>query len=185
MHTPQPSRGMRALDRSWCRFQLKIELECAAPALLIKTKLRPFASVGMINVRQGQPGTGSQDAEGKLADPNDVTIYRGVHSQHPALAEARAGKALPGHVNGIVTPEQHNDGGFSDESPYTSWTTRREVAEYYACRRSGGYGVILIKTVKRAELIPSPDRMGEGEVFLQGEVAGAQVEEIPGTGPVW
>jgi hypothetical protein len=76
-----------------------------------------------------------------LAGQDEVTIYRGVHCHHPALAEALAGKAVPGNVNGTVTPEQHNDGGYSDQSPYTSWTTRREVAEYYAQRRSGGNGV--------------------------------------------
>jgi hypothetical protein len=119
-----------------------------------------------------------------LAGQEDVAIYRGVHSQHPALAEARAGKAVPGNVNGTVTPEQHNDGGYSDQSPYTSWTTSKKVAEYYACRRSGGHGVILAKTVRRADLVPSPDRMGEGEVFLRGEVAGSQVEELLGTGPL-
>lgn len=120
-----------------------------------------------------------------MAGQDDVTIYRGVHSQHPVLAEALAGKAVPGNVNGAVTPDQHNDGGYSDQSPFTSWTTRREVAEYYARRRSGGHGVILAKVVKPHELIPSPDRMGEGEVFLRGEVAGCQVEEVPGTGPLW
>lgn len=120
-----------------------------------------------------------------MAEPDEVTVFRGVHSQHPALAEARIGKAVPGNANGTVTTEQHNDGGYSDQSPYTSWTTRREAAEYYACRRKGGQGVILTRTVKRAELIASPDRMDEGEVFLKGEVVGAQVEEIPGTGPVW
>jgi hypothetical protein len=59
------------------------------------------------------------------------------------------------------------------------------AAEYYACRRSGGHGVILTKTVKRTELVLSPDRMGEGELFLRGEVAGSHVEEVPGTGPLW
>ena len=118
-----------------------------------------------------------------MAAQEDVTIYRGVHCQHPALAEARTGRAVPGNGKGTVTPEQHNDGGYSDQSPYTSWTTRKEVADYYARRRSGGHGVILTKTVKRSELVPSPDRMNEGEVFLRDEVSDCQVEEVPGTGP--
>jgi hypothetical protein len=119
-----------------------------------------------------------------LAGQEEVTIYRGVHCQHPALAQARAGRAVPGNVNGIVTPEQHNDGGYSDQSPYTSWTTGKEVADYYARRRSGGHAVIFTKTVTRSELVSSPDRMGEGEVFLRGEVTGCQVEAVPGTGPL-
>jgi hypothetical protein len=119
-----------------------------------------------------------------VAAPEDVTIYRGVHCQHPALAEALSGKAVPGNVNGNVTPEQHNDGGYSDQSPYTSWTTRPEVADYYARRRLGGNGVILRKTVKRSELVPSPDRMNEGEVFLQGEVSGCEAADVPGIGPL-
>ena len=80
----------------------------------------------------------------------EVTIYRGVHCQHPARGEALEGRAVPGNVNGTVTPEQHNDGGYSDQRPYTSWTTRKEVADYYARRRLGGQGVILTKTVKRS-----------------------------------
>lgn len=119
-----------------------------------------------------------------MATKDEVTIYRGVHCQHPALPEARAGKAIPGNVNGTVTPEQHNDGGYSDQSPYTSWTTRKEVADYYARRRTGGDGVILTKTVERTELVASPDRMNEGKVFLRGVVVGCQVEEVPGTGPL-
>jgi hypothetical protein len=119
-----------------------------------------------------------------LATEEEVTIYRGVHCQHPALAEARAGAALPGDVNGSVTPEQHNDGGYSERSPYTAWTTRKEVADYYARRRTGGSGVILTKTVRRSDLIPSPDTMNEGEVFLRGEVSGCVAEEVPGTGPL-
>jgi hypothetical protein len=118
-----------------------------------------------------------------LTAQEEVTIYRGVHCWHPALAEARAGRVVPGNVNGTVTPQQHNDGGYSDQSPYTSWTTRKEVADYYARRHLGGYGVILTKTAKRTELVHSPDLMNEGEVFLHGAVGGCQVEEVLGTGP--
>lgn len=116
--------------------------------------------------------------------PEEVTIYRGVHGQHPARDAARRGRAVPGNFSGTVTAEQHNDGGYSDQSPYTSWTTRKEVADYYARRRSGGQGVILTRTVRRSELVPSPNRMSEGEVFLRGEVSGCQAEEEPGTGPL-
>ncbi len=119
-----------------------------------------------------------------MAAQDEVTLFRGVHCQHPALAEARAGQAVPGNINGTVSPDQHNDGGYSDQSPYTSWSTRKVIADYYARRFTGGNGVILTKTVERTEQIPSPDRMNEGEVFLRGIVVGCQVEEVPGTGPL-
>ena len=145
-----------------------------------------LAAVGIINKRRDcYPWRWkSHPGEGKLAGKEEVTIYRGVHCQHPALDQARMGKAVPGNITGTVTPEQHNDGGFSDQSPYTSWTNRKEVADYYARRRSGGQGVILTKTVKHSELVPSPDRMNEGEVFFHGEVSDCLVEEMPGTGPL-
>jgi hypothetical protein len=113
-----------------------------------------------------------------------ITIYRGVHCQHLDLPSAACGEANPGDPNGIVTPELHNGGGFSDQSPFTSWTTRRDVAEYYAKRRAGGKGIILTKSVEHTDLVPSPDSMNEGEVFLKGKVVGCSVEEIPGLGPL-
>jgi len=94
------------------------------------------------------------------------------------------GRAVPGNVNGAVTPKQHNAGGYSGQSPYTSWTTRKQTAEYYARRYTGGLGVILTKTVARTDLVASPDRAQEGEVLLRGPVLGCQVEEVPGTGPI-
>ena len=120
-----------------------------------------------------------------MAVEEELTIYRGVHCQHAKLEEARQGRAVPGDVNGTVTPEQHNAGSFSDLSPYTSWSTRKEVADYFARRRRGGNGVILTKTVRRSDLVASPDRTGEDEVLLKGEITDCQVEEVPGTGPLW
>jgi hypothetical protein len=79
-----------------------------------------------------------------LAEPENVTIYRGVHSQHPVLAEALAGKAVPGNLNGKVTPEQHNDGGYSDQSPYTSWTTHKKGARWKKYPVQARYGKCVL-----------------------------------------
>ena len=46
--------------------------------------------------------------------------YRGVSAKHPQIEAARRGSAVPGDVNGTVTPEEHNAGGMADKSPYTS-----------------------------------------------------------------
>jgi hypothetical protein len=59
------------------------------------------------------------------------------------LADAKHGKLMPGMIRGSVTPEERNRGDVSDVSPYTSWTTERDIAEYNA-RRFGPGGVILI-----------------------------------------
>jgi hypothetical protein len=59
-------------------------------------------------------------------------VCRGVHARHPALAEALRGEVIPGDPNGAITPEQHNAGGYSAESPYTSWTHDFNVARDFA-----------------------------------------------------
>jgi hypothetical protein len=110
-------------------------------------------------------------------------IYRGVHAYHPALADAMLGKAVPGDIRGTVSPKDHNKGGVSGASPYTSWTTDREVAEYHA-RLFGPGGVVLQfpgggpgpGDAWRWE--PSPDEFEEQEVLLHGARSGATVIRI-------
>jgi hypothetical protein len=108
-------------------------------------------------------------------------LYRGVHANHPALADAMEGRIMPGMIHGSVSPEQHNRGNVSDISPYTSWTAEREVAEYNA-RRFGPGGVILILPSAGPEphdewsWEPSPDIFDEQEILLRGRRGGATVE---------
>jgi len=108
-------------------------------------------------------------------------LFRGVHARHPALAEALRGRAVPGDIRGRVTPEEHNRGDVSDVSPYTSWTTERDVAEYHA-RSFGPGGVILILSSAGPEPNDawawerSPDIFEEQEILLRGPRSGATVE---------
>jgi len=99
--------------------------------------------------------------------------FRGVDAMHPRLAEAKVGTVLPGNVCGTVSPEAHNLGGRSADSPYTSWTADRDVAKYYAEKKGFG-GVILMAPVgaptpgAQWQWVHSPDVWGEDEVLLQG-----------------
>jgi len=38
-------------------------------------------------------------------------LYRGVHARHPQLSNAGRGIVIPGDVNGVLSPEEHNLGG--------------------------------------------------------------------------
>ncbi len=108
-------------------------------------------------------------------------LYRGVHARHPKLAAALKGEVIPGDVNGMITPEEHNAGGFSSNSPYTSWTRNKVVARRHAKLKGPG-GVILRLPVGAP--LPgdewswewSPDEFFEDEVLLRGRRSGARVE---------
>jgi hypothetical protein len=110
-------------------------------------------------------------------------IYRGIPASHPQIAAARKGRAVPGNINGSITPEQHNLGGAGAHSPYTSWTRNYELACNIA-RRDGPGGVVL-SLYTRAPIggetwhwEHSPDLYGEEEILLHGEGPDATVEEI-------
>ncbi|EOA4404566.1 hypothetical protein ACTWBQ_001989 [Citrobacter amalonaticus] len=49
------------------------------------------------------------------------------------------GKVFPGNINSALSAEEHNLGGFSANSPYTSWTDNPDVARRFA----GEDGIIL------------------------------------------
>jgi hypothetical protein len=112
--------------------------------------------------------------------PRPGFVYRGVHAQHPALADALRGEVVPGDINGTITPEQHNLGGYSAESPYTSWTHNFNVARDFALSRGPG-GVILELPMGAPPAgapwrwVMSPDLFGESEVLLRGTRSGANV----------
>ncbi|AWH88637.1 hypothetical protein [Limnobaculum parvum] len=65
--------------------------------------------------------------------------YRGVHLGHPEWDNALNGKVVPGNINSQLSAEEHNLGGFSDISPFTSWTDNPNIARYFA----GDDGIIL------------------------------------------
>jgi hypothetical protein len=101
-------------------------------------------------------------------------LYRGVHGRHPQIATARLGGVIPGDPHGSITPEQHNVGNFSELSPYTSWTSRLDVAREHAFPKDGSHGVVLRTTDAGPDRGDawrwehSRDIYGEGEVLLLG-----------------
>lgn len=108
-------------------------------------------------------------------------VYRGIDALHPALEDAKLGRVMPGDIFGNVTPEEHNRGGFSSKSPYTSWTKSREIAEAHA-RWNGPGGVLLSVEMSEPTVgdtwswVESPDVYDEQEVLLRGQRSGATVE---------
>jgi len=118
--------------------------------------------------------TGSGFAKFKPAADEYVTVYRGVHSQHPDLPNAYAGKANPrgGHSDPLLHNRGYND------SIFTSWTTDYGTALDFALGKYSGFddagGVILQQRVLRSKLVNSPDAMGEFEVLRVGPITGAQ-----------
>jgi hypothetical protein len=107
-------------------------------------------------------------------------LYRGVHALHPALADAKRGIVKPGDVHGKLTADDHNAGGVSAISPFTSWTIHFEIAERWAGRYGVG-GVILV--VPRGPPDPgatwswelSGDLYFEYEILLRGVRYGVEV----------
>ena len=109
-------------------------------------------------------------------------LYRGVHFGHPARASALNGVVVPGDIYGTVSPEQHNRGGWSATSPYTSWTPNEALAKTYACSLKG-HGTLLrvLETEPLSEdkwrWVRSPNHYEEDEVLLYGVRLNVEVVE--------
>jgi len=99
-----------------------------------------------------------------------VAVYRGIAPDHPGFESAVQGIAKP--RGGTATAFEHNALG-NTESPYTSWTTDRAVAEGWATNNSGK-GVVLHDEVAPSTLVPSPDVFHEKEVLRTGTVENAK-----------
>jgi hypothetical protein len=97
-----------------------------------------------------------------------VTVFRGVHAEHPQLGNALQGKAVP--WGGHSDPVLHN--AWDNRSIFTSWTTDQATAVRFATDNGPG-GVLLRQTVPRSSLIKSPDALGEFEVLRTGPIEGA------------
>src|SRR5882757_8608498 len=96
----------------------------------------------------------SLNKEKRASAAPPIYVYRGIHAHHPVLEAAKQGIVIPGDINGSVTPEEHNAGGRSAESPYTSWTYRKSIAETYALERGKGY--VILRLNKR-DIDPATD----------------------------
>ena len=112
---------------------------------------------------------------------NASYLYRGINGAHPGLALALRGIVIPGNLEGVVTPEDHNEGGPEAYSPYTSWTHSIEIARGYARRVPGG--VVLRVPAGNPKSSDtwhwewSPDEFYEQEILLYGVRMDAEVIE--------
>jgi hypothetical protein len=106
--------------------------------------------------------------------------YRGVHAGHPSLSAAAMGLVVPGDEKGRITSDEHNLGGVSARSPFTSWTVHFQIALNYA-KSSGSGGLILYVSAGQPSKTDrwswhfSPDLYLEGEVLLRGVRGDAMV----------
>ena len=102
-----------------------------------------------------------------------TTLYIGVYVGHPDYQNALLGIATPaGTWSGEEAVDAHNGGNYN--TIYTSWTISRSVANHHAYK-SGTPGVVLIKTFKISQTVPSPDIFNEAEYLILGIVTGAKV----------
>jgi len=106
--------------------------------------------------------------------------YRGVHAHHPSIESARQGIARPANPQGTATPQEHNEDENWLESPYSSWTQTRSVAEFHRDKTGPG-GVLMRVPVGSAgpkdtwSWERSPDQYFEDEVLLRGIRIGIEV----------
>lgn len=101
-----------------------------------------------------------------------TTIYRGIAEDHFRFPEATDGVAMPGDPLGHADAFIHN-GGFTETSRLTSWSTDQGVAEKYA----GPGGIVLHTTTEELQaqginMLRSPDTFNEAEVLVEGAVNG-------------
>ena len=110
----------------------------------------------------------------------DEWLYRGVSARHPAWFAAWMGMAVPGNIHGTVSAIAHNLGNFAADSPFTSWTDLRSVAEFH--RDKDGAGGLLLRVPLGGPAAGeswrweySPDVYGERERLLRGVRMGIEV----------
>ena len=137
--------------------------------------------LGLVSEPKDGPDLISWEALPRL--PNDEPgsyLYRGVHSGHPDLSNALGGSVRPGNSAGNVSPDAHNLGGESANSPFTSWTRSPDVARKYA-EGNGKGGVVLrvpVGAPRESDMWSwewSPDEWGEQEILLRGPRDGIEV----------
>ncbi len=127
-------------------------------------------------------GKGGREAVGAVGDKAE-SLYRGVSANHPALPDALEGRAVPGNLNGAVSPDLHNATNSPSvlaDSPYTSWTANPDVAAIHAAKDGPGGVVLRVPTGAPPAGATwswegSPDIYGEQERLLKGVREGAEV----------
>jgi RHS repeat-associated protein len=124
----------------------------------------------------------SKPCPDKCPCPTAGHLYRGVSADHPALDAAKVGRVEPALNSGGASAAQHNAGGHSGNSQYTSWTRSLDYAKVHA-NKSGPGGVVLSAPLGA----PGPgdcwswefsdDVYHEQEVLLKGPRAGLGVHK--------
>ena len=106
--------------------------------------------------------------------PEAGHLYRGVAANHPAIADARRGIVAPALETGGASAQEHNEGGYSGQSQYTSWSRQKSIALWHA-NKDGSGGVLLsapFGAPKEGDCWSwelSDDVYGEDEVLLKGK----------------
>lgn len=137
-----------------------------ASTVLLATVLLPAPAVADRQHASALAAKGAEEA--------GTPIYRGVARDHPGYDDALQGTAHPRNPSGATSAEAHNAGATAD-SPFTSWTHSRAVAERYA----GENGAILELRTGRPgpgwSFEWSPDIWHDQKGLIRGTVRGARV----------
>ncbi|UXT50568.1 hypothetical protein FY136_14650 [Agrobacterium tumefaciens] len=145
-----------------------------------------YVSPDPIGLAGGDRPQGYVGNPAKLLDVKGLNAveynYRGYHVGHPEIENARRGVIKPGDELSNLSPEEHNAGGFSSVSPYTSWTDAISVARRFA--DTHGPGGVVVKVPRGA---PPPgaswkwefsfDEYMEREILLKGSRNDATIFE--------
>ena len=133
------------------------------------------------------------DASGYAVAPKTTTVYRGVNSNHASYASQSTGVVQPNNRwwqvwkgKGSSAYEHNAVQGGTLNSPFTSWTTNRSVAENFALRPGGTHGMLIEAQVPVSRLVTSPNTksvsliqgggvVSESEVLIRGAVRGTPV----------
>lgn len=137
--------------------------------------------LGLVSLAKEEPNGNQWESIPKLPqDEPGSFLYRGVHADHPDLPNGLNGRVRPGNSAGTVSPDAHNLGGESANSPYTSWTRSPDIARKFA-EGNGQGGVVLRVPVGAPNGSDSwawewsPDEWGEQEILLRGPRDGIEV----------
>lgn len=186
-------------NRSFAAGLMLLRLLALLAVLLVWPENRVWAFTVAPQIASGQTAHATPLAAWEIIPPADRTasgypvaaegvegaeeagyLYRGVSANHPALGDALEGTVTPGDLEGTITAEEHNLGGVSAQSPYTSWTSNQSIAQAFA--NSEGPGGVVLRVPIGAPPSGaswswewSPDVFGEGEVLMRGTRTGAQV----------
>ncbi len=130
-----------------------------------------FSPIDFTFGRFARPSFGSRLLTTEARD--STMLFRGVADDHPGFGNALQGIAKPRGGNASVFEHNYYN---NTRSPWTSWTTREDIAEVFA--QEGG--VVMRKLFPNTSMIKSPDLFKESEVLIEGVVTGASTRRVVG-----